>query len=80
MDADNKQLAVKIKNMLADFLGVEADDIKDEYFLASDLHMTPSDLTDFVETLKTEGIDTANLDLTQIETFEDLVEKLIDHT
>lgn len=71
--------AEKIKKLLANFLGVDADDIKDEYSLAEDLHMSASDLTDFIETLKNEGVDTASLVLTEIETFDDLIESLPDH-
>ena len=78
MDKDH-QLAEKIKKLLADFLGVDTDDIKNEYSLAQDLHMASSDLTDFVEALKAEGVDTSNLILTEIDSFDDLIESLSDH-
>ena len=80
MDGDNKILAEKVKKLLADFLGVDVDDIKNEYTLSGELHMAPSDITDFVEILKTDGVDTSSLVLTEAETFDDLIESLTDHS
>ena len=67
----------KINKLLADFLGIEPSDMSEDDSLMEDLHMTPSDLTDFVEILSTAGFDTANLDMTEIETLSDLYEKYI---
>lgn len=67
----------KINKLLADFLGVDTADITTDDSLIEDLHMTASDITDFVEILSTSGIDTSKLDLTEIETIGDLYEKLI---
>lgn len=66
----------KVKQLLADYLGVDLEDIENESVLTVDLHMTAVDLTDFEEKLKTSGFDTSRVDLTEIETFEDLVEGL----
>ncbi len=79
MDKDTNKLADRIKKILADFLGVDADDIKNEYSLADELHMTASDLTDFVEALRASGIDTSSLVLTEIDSFDDLIENLSNH-
>ncbi len=65
-----------IKNLLAEQIGVEPDDIKGEDTFADDLHMTATNLSDFVESLSTKGIDTTNIDLTEITTVEDLIELL----
>ena len=67
----------KINKLLADFLGVETTDISEDDSLIQDLHMTPSDLTDFVEIMGTAGFDTTHLDMTEIETLNDLHEKYI---
>jgi acyl carrier protein len=67
----------KITKLLADFLGVEPSDITDDDSLIEDLHMTPSDLSDFSELLGKSGFDTSTLDLTEIETVSDLYEKFI---
>jgi acyl carrier protein len=67
----------KITKLLADFLGVEPSDITDDDSLIEDLHMTPSDLSDFSELLAKSGFDTSTLDLTEIETVSDLYEKFI---
>lgn len=65
-----------VKKLLAEQIGVEPDDIGEEDFLIEDLHMSPADLTDFVEKLEASGFPTHGLDLTEIETVEDLLEKL----
>lgn len=67
----------KINKLLADFLGIEPADLTEDDSLTEDLHMTPTDLTDFVEILKSAGIDTSILNMAEIETLEDLHEKLI---
>lgn len=74
-----KDLNTNIKGFLSEYLGIEPDDISDEDSLVVDLHMKPTDLTDFVEKLDTEGMNTASLDLTEIETVADLVEKMGDN-
>ncbi len=66
----------KLKRELSDFLGIEPDDIDDEDSLTEGLHMTPTDLTDFMQILNMAGFDTENLDLTEIESFSDLAEAL----
>ncbi|MFI5241176.1 MAG: acyl carrier protein [Microgenomates group bacterium] len=66
----------KVKKLLADFLGVDPEDIDDEAFLAEDLHLDPTSLTDFMEILKNEGFDTSKANLEEIETFSELVENL----
>ncbi len=66
-----------IKKILAEHIGVEPTDIHSDDFLSDDLHMSPTDLSDFVERLKKEGYDTQTLDLTEIETVNDLCDILI---
>ncbi len=66
----------KIKRELADYLGVDIEDIEDESVLATDLHMDPVALSDFMAILAKAGFQTEDLDLTEIETFEDLYEKI----
>ena len=65
-----------IKGLLAEQIGVEPDDIKDEDAFSDELHMSAADLSDFSESLTNSGIDTSKLDLTQIETVGDLLEAL----
>ena len=79
MESDLANIKAKIKRELADFLGVDMEDIEDDSILAEDLHMKASDLTDFTEILTTAGYDTSKLDLTEIESFTDLVEALTEH-
>lgn len=74
MDSDSVNNKQKIKRELADYLGVDMDDIEDESVLATDLHMDAVALSDFIEILSKAGFDTENVELTEIETFEDLFE------
>lgn len=65
-----------VKEVLATQIGVEPDDIDEEDLLSEDLHMSPTDLSDFVGSLATSGLDTKDLELTKIETVSDVIEGL----
>lgn len=67
----------KIKTLLANFLGVDKEDINDDDSLKEDLHMSPSDIVDFSQVLKENGAPLAEEDLEEIELVSDLYEKLI---
>lgn len=79
MDSDFEKTKQKIKRELSDYLGIEAEDVEDDSILSEDFHMMPNDLTDFMEILSTAGFDTSKIELTEIETFEDLVEAVTAH-
>ncbi len=79
MDNDLKNTKNAVRRELANFLGVETEDIEDDVSLTEDLHMKATDLTDFLEVLTRMGMETSNVDLTETETFLDLVETLTDH-
>ena len=66
----------KVKQLLADYIGVEVEDIKDEDFLVDDLHMSPTEISDFIESLENEGINTSKIELSEVEAVEDLLESL----
>ena len=66
----------KVKKQLAEHLGLEPEDIKDEDTLINDLHMSASDLADFTEKLKKENIDVSKLDFSEIDTVTELEEVL----
>lgn len=79
MDNELAEINKKVRRELADFLGIDLEDIEPETTLKEDLHMDPTNLTDFMDVLSKAGYETENLDLTQIETFEELVEALAAH-
>ncbi len=79
MDSDFANIRQKIKRELADFLGIGVEDVEDDSEFAADFHMTASDMTDFIEILNKAGFSTDGLDLTNIETFSELVEELTSH-
>ncbi|HET7098785.1 MAG TPA: hypothetical protein VFI61_00965 [Patescibacteria group bacterium] len=79
MDTEFEKTKLKVKEELANFLGVETDDIEDDTTLTEGLHMKASDLTDFLEILNRMGMDTTNVDLTETESFLELIEALTTH-
>jgi acyl carrier protein len=68
-----KDIRQKILRILADQLGVEPEDLNDEDSLRDDLRMSPSNLTDFVETLAEEGFDINKIDFEEMESLGDLI-------
>lgn len=74
---DNSDEKSRIKKLLAEYLGLEIEDISDDDSLSSDLHMRPSDISDFLTILEENNIDTSKLDLSVIDTLEDLYERLL---
>lgn len=79
MNKEENEIKNSVKKALADYLGIETEDIEDDFFLTEDLHMKPTDLTDFTEILSGMNFDTKSLDFTEIETFSDLIDVLTEH-
>jgi hypothetical protein len=79
MDKDFNKTKESVKRELANFLGVEIEDIEDDSSLTEDLHMKATDLADFMEILTRMDMDTEGVDLTETETFLELVEALTEH-
>ena len=72
----SKSMADLVKKVLADLIGVESEDIESEDSFRDDLHMSATDLSDFLKLLGDQGINTDNVDLTEITSVTDLVETL----
>lgn len=79
MDNDFNKTKESVRQELANYLGVESQDVEDDSILTEDLHMKATDLTDFMEVLTRMGLETEEINLTEIETFLDLVEALTAH-
>lgn len=79
MNKEYTDISNLVKGKLADYLGIESGDIEDDFSLTEDLHMKPTDLTDFIEMLGSMNFDTSSLDFTEIETFTDLIDNLTNH-
>lgn len=79
MDSDFNKTKDIVRRELANYLGVDTEDIEDDSSLTIDLHMKASDLTDFMEVLVRMGMETSSVDLTVTETFLDLIEALTEH-
>ena len=76
MDNDFNKTKETVRRELANFLGIETEDIEDDFSLTEDLHMKASDLTDFMEILARMNFNTSDVDLTETETFTDFIENL----
>ncbi len=72
----DKNLEDRVKEILANQLGIEADDISCEDSFTQELHMSPADLTDFVENLAKEGFETKEIDITNVNNLNDLIDIL----
>jgi acyl carrier protein len=79
MDNDLEKTKESVRRELANYLGIEPEDVDDDSILTEDLHMKATDLTDFMEILTRMNLETRDVDLTEIETFSDLVEALTAH-
>ena len=79
MDAEFNKTKETVRRELSNFLGVDTEDIEDDSSLTEDLHMKATDLADFMEILTRMNMDTERVDLTETETFSDLLEALTEH-
>lgn len=79
MDTETNTIQQKVKRELADFLGIGIEDIDEDSDFLEDFHMSPTDMTDFMEILGKAGFDTEKIDLTEVENFSDLIESLTAH-
>ena len=70
---DKKSQIIKL---LAEQIGVEPEDIDEEDAFLTDLHMNPTELSDFVHSLTSLDLDVSRLNLTEIETVVELLEAL----
>ena len=76
MDEANGKVDLLVKNILSEQLGIDIEDIQEGDSLTIDLHMTPSDLIDLFERLKELGYNLTDVDLTEVETVDELIERI----
>lgn len=79
MNKEYNDIKESTRKILAEFLGIEPEDVEDDYSLTEDLHMKATDLTDFTEILSKKGIISDSIDFTEIDTFTDLIEAITFH-
>jgi hypothetical protein len=73
---ESKELKSKIKNILANMLGVEMADINDDDDFSADLQMEPITIADFQEKLTNSGVDAEDIDFNEVSTISDLLDAL----
>lgn len=66
----------KFLKLLADYQGVDVDDINMGDLFFEDLHMGPSEISDFMEKLSDEGFNTDKIDLESTHSVDDMIEIL----
>ncbi|MCH7730458.1 hypothetical protein IID21_02890 [Patescibacteria group bacterium] len=74
--SENETTETQVKKHLTDYIGVELEDIENEDSLAEDLHMSASDVSEFIERLGNQGLDTSSLVLEDIKSVSDLIESI----
>jgi len=72
----NETTETQIKKLLVDYIGVELEDIDIEDTLSEDLHMSASDVSEFIEQLGNQGLNTSSIVLEDIEKVSDLIESI----
>jgi len=76
MNKEYADIAKSVRKLLSDYLGIEPEDVEDDYSLTEDLHMKPTDLTDFCDILSKNSFEVNSLDFNEIETFSELIDEL----
>jgi acyl carrier protein len=66
----------KIKQLIAELVGIEVGEIELSDSLREDYHMSPTDLAELMHQLLELGANEEKLDLSEIETVSELVEAL----
>lgn len=79
MNNDIDKVKEIVRRELSSFLGIDPEDIEDDFSLTEDLHMKASDLTDFMDILTRMDMDVSGVDLTEVDTFSDFIEALNSH-
>jgi acyl carrier protein len=77
MTEKEKNTSEKIITLLAEHIGTDEEEINSTDTLQDKINMSPTDLADFIEKLKTAGFDTSELDLTNLKSVGDLIEGII---
>ena len=67
----------KIIALLAKHIGADEEELSSNDTFQNDIHMSATDLADFVEKLNMAGFDTSKLDLMEVESVGDLIENII---
>lgn len=75
-DIKSKNIKNGVLKLLSEHLGIEINDINDDDSLKEDLHMSATDLSDFVHTLIDKGFDIDLNCLNTIETVSELINKI----
>lgn len=71
-----KMIKKKTISVLASHIGVDEEDIEFDDSFTDDLHMNPSEISDFLLALEESDIDTSKIDMTETITVQELIDVL----
>ncbi len=71
---NNGSIEAFVMDTLANILGVVPEDISEDDSLKEDLHMSSSEITDFMQKLENQGFKIDLSKITQIDTVSDVIE------
>lgn len=77
MTEKENNISEKIITLLAEHIGADEEEISSSDTFQDKINMSPTDLADFIEKLKTAGFDTSELDITNLKSVGDLIEGII---
>ncbi|MGD8744339.1 MAG: transcription antitermination factor NusB [Candidatus Woesebacteria bacterium] len=75
-ESDKVNTAKKIIELLSQHIGVEPEDIDKEDSFIEDLSISTSELSDFLHTLEQNGYNTTDINIAEIQTVEELIERI----
>ena len=76
MDDKEKKTLNIIKAKIAEQIGVEVEDINSDDTFSEDLHMSPSEFSDFLSSLSDLGVDAHSLEIASSLTVEELIDEV----
>jgi len=74
MDDKEEKTKKIIKARIAEHIGVDIEDVKDEDTFSEDLHMSPAEFSDFLGSLSSLGVDAHSMDISTSSSVEELVD------
>jgi hypothetical protein len=72
MDDKDEKFKKLLKTKIAEHIGVEVEDVKDEDIFGDDLHMSATEFSDFLGSLAPMGVDAGLLDISTSSSVEEL--------
>ncbi|KKR12016.1 MAG: hypothetical protein UT39_C0001G0071 [Candidatus Woesebacteria bacterium GW2011_GWA1_39_21] len=81
MNEEGKHTKVEniIKRKLSEYLGIDVEDIATDDSLKEDLHMSPAEISDFLNLLATQEIKTDFSEIQKIQCISDIIDTIVEN-